>query len=213
MRSRGALPTHTTRMLVPSAAGGLRLVRAYEAPPPDRPGLPGSSHSVALAIEAVEVASPAVRRLMHQAGFTPSAIDTESKRHRRLIKKLRDGAELNRREERFVAGALAIMSVLHLTSPRRAGGQGRTVAKDFERAASELMERPTDFSDDAPASRKVPRLAVGERVVEIATERSWWVDELRTDRPDLVGVIPDVGDAEVQWRAARDFQRGDRTVG
>jgi len=141
VRSRAARATPTVRMLVPSAAGGLRLVGAIEAMPPDRSGPPDSSLSVALAIDAVEVASPAVRRHMLQAGFSRTAIDSESKRHRRLVQKLRAGTELNRQEEHFIAGALAIMSVLHLTTTRRAGGLGRTAARDFERAASDIMER------------------------------------------------------------------------
>ena len=168
---------------------------------------------IALAIEALGVASITVRRLMRQSGYSPTAIDTERRRCDRLVERLRKGGAIREHEQRFITGALVIMSVLHLTASHRAGGRGKAMADAYERAAEELAARwqgPQQGAQE-PAVRtapaRMPPWAVGQRLVEVATGRTWWVDEVRREQPDLVGVIPDQGPEIAEWRAVEEFRR------
>ena len=168
-----------------------------------------SASPTTLAIEALGVASITVRRLMRQSGYSETAIDTERRRCDRLVARLRSGGPIRENERRFIAGALAIMSVLHLTADHRAGGRGKAMADAYERAAEELAGLSRTPGSDAPVPAPCivrPRFAIGQRVIESATGRTWWIDELDRHRPDLVGVIPDEGAAVGVWRAAREFR-------
>lgn len=165
-----------------------------------------------LAIEAIEVASGAVRRLLHAQGEGQTRVDTEAKRHRRLVERLRAGGHLRADEARFVAGALAILGVLHRTGRPRDGAGGAAAAIACERAArfyagGSLVEIQPVF-EVAPAAPRAGELGiVGKRVTERATGLAWWIDAFDARRPDLVGVIPDEGPAEVAWRRAAEFAR------
>ena len=178
---------------------------------------PNAAHPAAeLAIEAIEVASGAVRRLLHAQGEGQGRVDTEAKHHRRLVERIRAGGPLRPAEARFIAGALAMLAVLHRTGRARDGARGPAAAAAYERAARQyagmpLAELQPVFTSSLGAVSTLG--AVGDRVIERATARAWWIDALDARRPAYVGVIPDVGPAVVTWRRAAEFERPVLVVG
>ena len=169
--------------------------------------------AVEAAAEEAEVRLVAAEELLSTLGLPIQAAEVRALSAAQLAERLRSGAPIREHERRFIAGALAIMSVLHLTADHRAGGRGKAMADAYERAAEELaaLWNPPRTEAPAPGPRPTlprlapPRFVVGQRVNEIATGRTWWVDELDRQRPDLVGVIPDEGAAVVVWRRAMEF--------
>jgi hypothetical protein len=160
---------------------------------------------VDLAIEALDIASAAVRRLMRISGAASTAIETQSKSMRRLAARLRRGGEIKDKDAAFVAGALEIAAVLHRSAGAARGRRGDEEAEAFARAARV-------FAPGAPSEHRLtiwPDQAwpIGERVVEIATGKAFWIDDYHSARHDLIGVIPDEGAPTLQWRSKPDFIR------
>jgi hypothetical protein len=138
--------------------------------------------TTAEALEAIDVASAGARRMMRVRGFDETAIEAAAKRHRRLAARLRAGRELREQDVLLLNAAMAARAVLW-----------------------QLMN---NGPATPRATRSLPEAwRIGDRLVEIATGATWWVDEHHLTHADLVGVIPDVGAPMLVWIPKEAFAR------
>jgi hypothetical protein len=93
------------------------------------------------------------------------------------------------------------------------GGRGADEAEVFERAARAFANGTHDGTRDQRTIWPDQMWPIGERVVEIATGKAFWIDEHHPTRGDLIGVIPDEGTATMQWIAKAALRRSQRNRG
>ena len=147
------------------------------------------------AIFALEVLRSAMRRLLHLSGCSSREVDTQDKRVRRMVRRLRDGAPLQAFDHSAVEVALEHLGVLH----RLLGAdQGARIRESIMCVLVAGAFEPTAPRENWP---------VGTRLFEQVTGAVWWVDEHDPRRPETIGVLPDVGEELVVWRDRAEFRR------